>query len=265
MTISILGCGWLGLPLAQHLIKKGHKIKGATTTTEKLEKLAAENIEPFLIRLTPELENPDRINEFWNSEILILNVPPGRKREDVIEFHTWQIRSVENAVINSPIKFVVFVSSTSVYPDLSGAVAEEDAVLGKAGRASGEALLLAEKMLSENPSFETTIVRFGGLTGGSRNPVKYLAGKKDLPNGNAPVNMIHRDDCIAIITQIIEDNLRGELFNAVSDDHPSRREYYTREANKLGLKPPLFSEDNEKNHKLVQNQRLKSRLGYAFA
>ena len=26
-SISILGCGWLGLPLAEHLIKKGYKVK----------------------------------------------------------------------------------------------------------------------------------------------------------------------------------------------------------------------------------------------
>ena len=35
--ISILGCGWLGLPLAKSLLAKGYKIKGSTTSESKLE------------------------------------------------------------------------------------------------------------------------------------------------------------------------------------------------------------------------------------
>ncbi|HET7361357.1 MAG TPA: SDR family oxidoreductase [Salinimicrobium sp.] len=264
MNISILGCGWLGFPLAKHLIKKGHHIKGATTSPEKLHLLEAENIAPFLVRLIPQLENPEEVKSFWNSDILVLNIPPGRKRYNVIDFHTQQIRSVTEAIANSPINFVVFVSSTSVYPKFPGAVSEKDAVPGKAGRDSGNALLEAEKMLMENTSFETTVVRFGGLLGYGRNPAKHLAGRKDLPNGNAPVNMIHRDDCISIITQIIEDKITGEVFNAVSDDHSPRRNYYNEAVNKLGLEPPTFVKDKEENHKLVKNDKLKSYLGYAF-
>lgn len=264
MKISVLGCGWLGFPLAQQLIKKGHSVKGATTSPEKLKKLEAEYIEPFLIRFTPQLENPEDVKPFWESEVLILNIPPGRKRDNVVDFHTRQIRSVENAVSHSSIKFVVFVSSTSVYPKLPGAVNETDAVPGKAGRDSGNALLKAERMLMENNTFETTVVRFGGLTGKDRNPVKHFAGRKDLSRGNAPVNMIHQNDCIAIIAQIIEEKITNEIFNAVSDEHPTREKYYTQASKNLGLEPPTFLEDNEKKHKLVNNEKLKSHLGYAF-
>ena len=38
-TITILGCGWLGLPLAQTLVKEGYSVKGSTTTEDKLEVL----------------------------------------------------------------------------------------------------------------------------------------------------------------------------------------------------------------------------------
>ena len=34
--ISILGCGWLGLPLAQQLVHEGYQIHGATTSEKKL-------------------------------------------------------------------------------------------------------------------------------------------------------------------------------------------------------------------------------------
>ncbi|WP_321539617.1 NAD(P)-binding domain-containing protein [Flavobacterium piscinae] len=45
--ISILGCGWLGMPLAKHLLQKGYSIKGSTTTETKLELLQNEGITPF--------------------------------------------------------------------------------------------------------------------------------------------------------------------------------------------------------------------------
>jgi 3-hydroxyisobutyrate dehydrogenase-like beta-hydroxyacid dehydrogenase len=31
-SISILGCGWLGVPLAKHLIQKGFSVKGSVTS-----------------------------------------------------------------------------------------------------------------------------------------------------------------------------------------------------------------------------------------
>ena len=31
-TLSILGCGWLGKPLAEYFIKNGRKVNGSTTT-----------------------------------------------------------------------------------------------------------------------------------------------------------------------------------------------------------------------------------------
>ena len=34
-TISILGCGWLGLPLADYLIGKGYELKGSTEDPER--------------------------------------------------------------------------------------------------------------------------------------------------------------------------------------------------------------------------------------
>ena len=47
--IGIIGCGWLGLPLAKEFISNNYKVKGSTTTKEKLEILKTEGIEAYLI------------------------------------------------------------------------------------------------------------------------------------------------------------------------------------------------------------------------
>ncbi len=264
MNISILGCGWLGFPLAKHLVTRGHNVKGSTTSQEKLNRLEKNNIQPFLLKLTPQLENPNKVRSFWNSEILVLNIPPGRKRDNVIDFHTKQITSVKDALADFPIKFVIFVSSTSVYPELPGMVTEEDTIAGKAGRESGNALLKAEGILRVHSSFKTTVVRFGGLIGGDRHPVNYLAGKSGLGKASAPVNLIHLDDCIKIITKIVENKITGEVFNAVSDNHSTRKSYYTKAAKAKGLKPPKFKKDQRKDYKTVSNEKLQAKLGHTF-
>lgn len=263
MKISILGCGWLGLPLARNLLKKNHLVKGSTTTSSKLSTLEEEGIEPYLITFNPELEG-NNCSSFWNSDVLVLNIPPGRSRENTIEFHTAQIQSVIDHIRVSTIGRVIFISSTSVYPESPGVVKESDTVAGKAARDSGNALLQAEAKLKENKEFDTTIIRFGGLYGYDRHPVKYLAGKQNLEKAKAPVNLIHRDDCIQITDQIIEEEITGEIFNAVSDGHPPRKMYYRAAAKAMGLEPPTFKKDTEKNYKVVSNRKLKEKLGYHF-
>lgn len=263
MNISILGCGWLGLPLAETLINQGHAVYGSTTTEKKLPLLAEKKITPSLINLNPRLQSQDD-NEFWDTDLLILNIPPGRGNDNVVDFFTSQISSVTEKLEISPIKKVIFVSSTSVYPEKSGLVKESDAALGEAARSSGNALIHAEKMLQSNDQFNTTTLRFGGLYGYDRHPAKYLAGKKNLGKGNAPVNLIHQDDCIAIITQIIKKPFIGEAFNAVSDGHPPRKMYYKAAAEKIGVEPPTFKKDSTKDYKVVSNRKLKKHLGYNF-
>ena len=45
--VGIIGCGWLGLPLAKSLIKNNYIVYGSTTKKEKLGLLANENLNPF--------------------------------------------------------------------------------------------------------------------------------------------------------------------------------------------------------------------------
>lgn len=264
MSISILGCGWLGLPLAEALVSQGHSVHGSTTTEEKLQLLSKKNIAPHLIRLNPQLQGSDNDEDFWNTDLLVLNIPPGRGNDKVVDFFPSQIAAVIDRLEDSAIGKVIFASSTSVYPELSGVVKESDAVSGEAGRPSGNALIRAEKMLQSNDHFDTTILRFGGLYGYDRHPAKYLAGKKNLDKGNAPVNLIHQDDCIAIIMQIMEKPFIDEVFNAVSDGHPPRKMYYKAAAEKLGIEPPTFNIDSENKYKVVSNRKLKKHLGYNF-
>lgn len=268
-SVSILGCGWLGHPLAQRLVDMGLHVRGSTTTPDKIANLRADGIEPVLITLDPDLSGTDP-ESFFESSGLVLNVPPPRGEDDVRAVHRRQIESVRDAAVDGAVEWVLFASSTGVYPSVELEVTEDDVPPGRPDalpgprRATGEALLDVEAILMETPDLDTTIVRLGGLYGGDRNPGRFLAGRADVGRPEAPVNLIHRDDAVGLFATLIDKDVRGEIFNACADEHPSRRAFYTRAAEVSGLEPPTFDETDTTTGKLVSNRKLKAECGYEF-
>lgn len=263
MTVSILGCGWLGFPAAIHLLHEGITVKGSTTDPDKLSKLKSAGITPFLINITDRLECAD-CDLFWNSDILLLNIPPGRSKPDTFSRHTAQVNTVIRNVIKHGIDWVIYASSTSVYSKYGGLKDEKDTDPATTSSESGRTLLKCEELLLNRNEFDTTVIRFGGLYGYDRNPVKYLAGKKNLKEGNKPINLIHQDDCIRIIYEIMKQDSRNTIYNAVADDHPPRSEYYKSAAEHYGLEIPEFPDDTRSNYRIVSNEKLKRELDYQF-
>ena len=54
--------------------------------------------------------------------------------------------------------------------------------------------------------------------------------------------MIHQEDAIAIIHQIIVQNCWNITLNACSNHHPTRRDFYTNAKLSLGFDNPIFEE-----------------------
>ena len=272
--ISVLGCGWLGLPLAKAFLNKGFHVNGSTTTVEKLDVLKEEGINPFLIAIP--LSNAkvnDEVDTFaeamitflQGSETLIIDIPP-KLRGDVAganeKTFVKKIAILIPFIEKSTVQNVLFVSSTSVYGE--GQLNVTELTLPQPDTESGKQLVEAEQLLQNNINFKTTILRFGGLIGADRQPGKYLAGRENLENPDAPVNLIHREDCIGIILKIIEINSWNETFNAVSPFHPSREEYYTQKAVELNLPLPKFDHSKPSSGKLIENHKVINLLKYTF-
>jgi nucleoside-diphosphate-sugar epimerase len=257
-----MGCGWLGLPLAEQFVQMGYRVNGSTTSEAKIGMLRNKGINPFLIDLKAEVPEEAVLTDFLNTKVLVLNIPP-RLRSDGGDQYLHQMRLLLKHMRSSPISRVLFVSSTSVYPDLNRIVTEEDIAFAEP-QDYPNTLLLAEKLFQESEDWITTVVRFGGLVGGSRQPGRFMAGKKELPHGDAPVNLIHLDDCLAILERIVEQEKWGQVYNACADEHPSRVDFYTRAALALNLEPPTFENMTETSFKLIRSQKLKDELAYVF-
>ena len=271
MKISILGCGWLGFPLAKKLIEIGFEVKGSTTSENKLAILKSDNIEPFLLELS-ETKISDSVTEFlFDSEILIINIPPGlRKIKEATSEKTFlnKIKNLIPFIENSTIKKVLFISSTSVYAETASISTVTEESIMNPDTESGKQLVEVENILLKNLHFNSAIIRFGGLVGEDRNPINMLAGKTNISNPEAPINLIHQEDCIGIIcemlNQVQHDNVRNETFNAVAPNHPTRKNYYTEKAKQLHLIAPLFNQNETNIGKIVSSKKLEKVLGYRF-
>ncbi len=259
-SISILGCGWLGLPLGIQLVKEGHRVKGSTTTRSKLQPIADAGIEPYLIEVGESGVIASE-NDFFSSDILLLNIPPGRRREGVEMKYPQEVEAIMWAALDGGIQKIIFASSTSVYGDLPGKITEHTEPLPSTS--SGRGLVIAENLLRAEEDLQSTILRLSGLAGGDRKAGRFLAGKKNLPNGLAPVNLVHRDDCIAIISAIIQQERWGEIYQVVADEHPTKATIYPFMAQQLGMEPPTFQMNGE-DGKLILNTKVKKDLNYTF-
>ncbi len=244
--MGILGCGWLGLPLAKHLKANGYSVKGTTTSQEKVEKLNRSGIDSFLVMLREDGVQGQIEAFLSDNDILIVNVPP-KLRSSSSGNYVAKMEYLVKKITSSGIKHVLFVSSTSVYGNVTGKITED--TLPRPLTESGRQLLAVESLLMTKKTFTTTIVRFGGLIGPDRHPVNFLSGREDLKNGGELINLIHLDDCIHMIATIIEREYWGEVFNGVYPYHPKKAEYYNDEAKKRGLKPPSYRETPLKNSK----------------
>ncbi|MGY3055105.1 nucleoside-diphosphate-sugar epimerase [Pedobacter sp. UYEF25] len=254
--ISILGCGWFGFSFAIELLKRGYSVKGSTTSAEKLDVFSQVGIVPFLIDFSADGTRSNR--DFFDADVLFICIPPKRKSLELIDYPK-KIESIINTT-NTSTK-IVLISSTSVYGDQNSTVDEESDTDPQTD--SGKLVLAAETILRKLRPNQATVIRFAGLIGPERNPGRFFAGKKNIPNGLAPVNMIHQKDAIGIACTIIEKGAFGKIYNACATNHPSKIVFYTKAAVESKMEKPNFLEE-KLSYKIVKSKNVPKFLNYRF-
>jgi nucleoside-diphosphate-sugar epimerase len=234
------------MPLAQHLAALGYAVKGSTTSRHRTDELSSLGVQPFIV----DIENLSQdIVRFLNSSVLIVAVPP----KSVSSFQKLLLR-----IEQSTIEKVVLVSSTSVYSNSNQVITEDTEIT------PATPLSAIEDLFMSNQAIDATVIRLGGLVGYDRHPGRFFSPGRKVPNPDSFVNMIHRDDCIRIIEQIIVRGVWGEVLNCCADSHPTKRDFYTKFALGAGAGPPIFDETGGSEYKIISNAKLKARLNFRF-
>lgn len=247
MKITVIGCGWLGLPLSENLISNGYSVYGSTTSFSKLNSLVSKGIHAFIYSVENQFKIDDRVND---SEIVIVNFPPSKSPN-----YAKQVEELLNQF--SADTKVIFTSSTGVYEEV-------DAIVDEKGKVNeNHPVRLAEKVvLSSNRPY--CILRLSGLIGAGRHPIHFLQGRENLSGGDVPVNLVHLKDVIEAIGAIIAGNKWSCIYNVSYPSHPAKKEYYSMMAKMIGLKAPFYLEDNTKG-KEIDGNLLTTELDFSYA
>lgn len=239
MHISICGCGWLGLPLAQHLVHAGHSVTGTKRNTQAAAELSTQGITGVAFELGhARLESLP--HTLFNTDVLVLNIPPGRKQFSSQHFLANMQQLIAHARQHGT-KRCLFISTSAVYGESSRKVLEGSEVDPQTASAIAHVELesTVEDVFAQNGA----VLRLAGLVGGARHPGKHLAGRTGLGNPHRRVNLVHRDDVIAAIEAVINLDAFGQTWHLCATEHPTRQTYYTWAANQLGLPCPTFVEE----------------------
>lgn len=261
--ISIIGCGWLGLSLAKKLVEKGFSVNGSTTSKDKLETLAQFQINPFLVTLNESGISGNYSEFLTKSETVIINIPPGLRRNPT-KNHLTEINHLIKAIVKHSIKNVLYISSTSVFKDEIEFPTITAQTIPNATSNNSKQLIEIEQMLQANQNFNSTILRFGGLVDEERHPSKFLSGRENVSNPKAPINLIHKTDCISIIKTILDKNIWNVTLNAAYPNHPNKDTYYSNCCKQENLPLPTFNYSEKSIGKIIDSSRLVQLLKYSF-
>ena len=243
--ITIIGCGWLGLPLGIKLLKTADTVFGSAQTAEKVETLINLGVNGFIYKEDDLTRIPIEAKQ---SDYLIINFPPSKSSD-----YAQQVQDLIEQ-FSSETK-VIFTSSTSVYKDIDGLVNEQGGV-----NETHPVYLAEQAVIHSHHDF--CIFRLAGLIDENRHPINFLSGR-ETQNALGKVNLVHKLDVISSIETQLSSTKWNTTYNVCSPEHPSRKVYYSKSADLKGLPHPIFTSEGTIG-KEISSQKLIETLGFQF-
>ena len=209
MRILILGCGYIGTPLAQNLAELGHEVHAARRSPFSLEGVVTHQVD-----VTQRASFDSLPREFdW------VFLTASSSRGDAAVHRAVFVDGTNHLVnwLGNSSTRVLFTSSTNVYPQMNGDWVDESS---SETSVTGTALNLveAETILRES-DIDCTILRVAGIYGPERGYLyrQFINNEAVLTNkGKRWMNMIHRDDVEgAILTAM---NTQPGIYNATDNE-----------------------------------------------
>jgi nucleoside-diphosphate-sugar epimerase len=258
-SVGIIGCGWLGYALAKKLLNDKYRVIVTTQNEEKKQKLLKDGIDAELLSL-PVNETEVMLLSVFNHKALIISITP-QIRQGCNDYPEKVAQIIKMAELGK-VEKVILLSSTAVYNGLTGLVDEQSILDMSANKVD---IITAAEKAAINFSGTTVILRLAGLVGPERHPGRFLEGKKVLAEPEAFINLIHQDDAVGVLMELIdEENING-TYNAVSATQTSKKDYYTAAASALSLPLPEFSlEASMSFGKRINDAKLRDTLNYQF-
>ena len=269
MNIVCFGFGQVAKNFIKKLNNNGVSFKLTTTSRERSDIRIFENTNYESFQLTEKSFDKNFIKKLENADYILLSIAP-INGVDVV------IKNFKNHFKLNKIKWMTYLSATSVYGDHSGKWVSEKSETSPTS-SNGISRLKAEKAwieLSGEHNLPIQIFRLSGIYSNQNNILARLktGDAKIIDKKNQFFSRIHVEDIANILFKSLKNLKTKEIYN-ISDDKPTSHEELILYGSKLlNIKKPkvveLSSIESEmvknfyKDSKKVNNKKMKEFFNY---
>ena len=268
MDLTIVGCGYVGLALAERLQARQPqpRLTLTTTSSERLEHLSSLADRVRVCDATNPAQLLDALQQ--SSSAVFCLGPKGDRQVDANGYrHTFvdSFRCLTSLLPQLPeLRQIVYTGSCSVYGDAEGDWVDEQTP-PEPGRGHGDVLLEGEQLLNGIDDRRVCILRLGALYGPGRDldrRLRGLAGLERPGSGATYSNWLHVADAAGALEAALDAEWAG-VVNVVNDEPIRLRDLVGRSLQRQGLAPVrwLGQDGSGSGGRRISNTRLKQ-LGY---
>ncbi|MBI3870366.1 MAG: SDR family oxidoreductase [Verrucomicrobia bacterium] len=268
MRVLVIGCGYVGAPLAARLQAQGHAVLGLRRTEGPHDDLRRAEVTPLVADITSAESLQASLEGLRFDWVVNATSSRGGGAEGYERLYLRGTQRVMDWLKRTPPRCYVHLSSTSVYGQVGGeAVTEESPTLPV--NDTSRVLVAAEQWLL-NPAnthgARTAILRCAGIYGPERGHLflKFIRGEATMTGeGDRWLNMIHRDDVVSGVLAVLNDPAANGAINVADDEPVQERDFYGWLSRELGRPLPPSADPGDRvrkrgdTNKRVMNTRLK--------
>ena len=269
INIFCFGFGQVAKNFIKKINSKNLKVNLTTTSREKSDERNFDDLEYESFQFSENSFDQKLIENLKSSDHILISITPV-KGEDIV------IKNFQNILANSTVKWITYLSATSVYGNHNGNWVDENSETNPTS-SNGIDRLRAEKSwlnLAEKKNLPLQIFRLSGIYSNQNNTLNRLkkGNTKIINKKNQFFSRIHVEDIANILFESLHKFKAKEIYN-VSDDKPASTEEVILYGSKLlNTKRPetveITSIESEmvknfyKDSKKVNNKKMKEFFNY---
>lgn len=225
------GLGYSARALAAGLIARGWSVAG---THRARESVAAPGVEALTFDTERPLDEPGRA--LAGTTHLLTSVPPGEDGDPVLARHAGDIAAIQG------LRWIGYLSATSVYGDRGGAWVDESAVLSPTS-ARGRRRVAAEQAwleLGRAHGIPVHVFRLSGIYGPGRSALDQVraGAARRIDKPGHLFSRIHVDDIARVLRASMASPDAGAVYNVCDDEPASSADVTAYACQLLRVDPP---------------------------
>ena len=233
-----LGCGYVARTLSRRLLGSSWHVAGTTRNADRAEVLAAlgiQVVEPAAELLSAALRDCTHI---------LLSAAPTAEGDPFLPSSVAALRTFQ-----SPVRWIGYLSSTSVYGHTGGAWVDELSPCN-AGFERGRRRIAAERdwcRFGSEIGVPVTVFRLAGIYGPGRNQLEQVrqGRARRIAKPGQVFSRIHIDDIAAALEAAMRADRTGAVFNLADDEPAATADVVAYAAALIGVEsPPLLPFEN---------------------